>query len=359
MKKKLLAILAAVVAVSPVAVVNAATDFDYSRGNEHNFIVNKQQEDAHAAGDETVGIKMISLGEDPEDSGYVLGLSTGAATFRGYGIYDARSAYSASNLPQKFEDSLAYQKMVEDFNGSIGNKLMEGDFEGMLKYDTSVTTPYVRNFNTDSKNIRVPKKDEVLSWFAYQKDSDTKYTLTSAGIENFKKFYAYSYPLVGVLDLTTNTMNGGHFSGYVLGDDPEVTSTDIYTWVMKVVYDWTDPENPQIAAVTVERISNNTSITNKEAWVMVPILSFNKTYNCKYDTTKKTACFKCGEDYQWLVVGEQASTCSIVSGVTSKAKCVKNPPTGVEDYILEFAIAAGICGIVLIAVKRKSLFSRV
>ena len=100
-------------------------------------------------------------------------------------------------------------------------------------------------------------------------------------------------------------------------------------------------------------------MTVNDFWITVPILYFNKTYDCRYDPVEKTACYKCGEEYQWLVVGKQAATCEAVSGVTSKAKCVKPPKTGVEDYILEFAIAAGICGLVLVAVKRKSLFSRV
>ena len=358
MKNKLLAILAAFVAVTPLTAVKAE-DFDYSIGNEHNFIVNKQQEDAHAAGDETVGIKMISLGNDPEAEGYVLGLSTGAATFKGYGIYDVYSAYSSSNMPTKFEDSESYKKMVEDFNGTISNKFgIVG--EGLLEYDTAVTTPYVRNFNTDSKNIRLPKSTEVLSWFDNTKLTDTKYELTADGIKKFEAFYSYSYPLIATLDLVSNT-EGSHFYGYVLGDDPVVDSSagDIYAWVMKFTYDATNIENPKITSVTVEKISNNASVSNKESWVMVPILSFNKTYNCKFETKKKTACFKCGDEYQWLVVGEQASTCSIVSSVTSKAKCVDNPSTGVEDYVLEFAIAAGICGIVLLAVKRKSLFTRI
>lgn len=361
MKNKLLAILAAFVVVTPLTAVKAE-DIDYSIGNERNFFVNKQQEDAHAAGGddgETVGIKMISLGNDPEAEGYVLGLATGAATVKGYGIYDKYSAYSSSNMPTKFEDSESYKKMVEDFNGSISNKLgMDG--KDLLKYDTAVTTPYVRNFNTDSKNIRLPKSTEVLSWFDNTKLTDTKYELTADGIKKFEAFYKYSYPLIATLDLIYNT-EGLHYYGYVLGDDPVVDSSagDIYAWVMKFTYDATNTENPKITSVTVERISNNASISNKESWVMVPILSFNKTYDCKFETKKKTACFKCGDEYQWLVVGEQASTCSIVSSVTSKAKCVDNPPTGVEDYVLEFAIAAGICGIVLLAVKRKSLFTRI
>jgi hypothetical protein len=356
MKKKLLAILAAFVAVTPLAAVNAE-DFDYSLGHEHNFIINKTQEDAHAAGDETVGIKMVSIGEDDEDpTNYVLGIATGAFTMKNT-IYDNRGAYNSSNLPSKFTDSLAWNTVVADYNGAIKDALIEQGEN--LEYDVIISTPYVKNFNTTESYLKVPTSAQMLSWFANTKVSDTEYTLTSQGISDFKKIYFYSLGIIGgansVMDqMDIPNLNTYSFKGYVLGDDPEVTSTDILTWVAIPTF-----ADGELTSVTIKQISSNTNNSEHNMWMIVPILSFNKTYNCKFDTTKKTACFKCGDDYQWLVVGEQASTCSIVSGVTSKAKCVKNPPTGVEDYILEFAIAAGICGIVLFAVKRKSLFSRV
>ena len=70
MKQKLLAVLAAFVAVAPLAGVNAA-DIQYTIGTEHNFIVNQSQEDAHNAGDERVGIKVKALGEETDDGQFI------------------------------------------------------------------------------------------------------------------------------------------------------------------------------------------------------------------------------------------------------------------------------------------------
>ena len=362
MKKKLLAILAAFVAVTPLAGVKA--DIDYTIGTEQNFIVNETQEKQHK--DETktqeeresVGIKVISLGEDPDDEGYVKALATGANTYIGKAIFDT----TATTAPTSFEDSLAYADLLKDFNGATADdmRLVDKMKDTSFDYNTQLTTPYVKNYNSDHKYLALPTKDEILTWFANEKVNEHKYTLTDEGLAKFKKWYSYSIELMGV-DKVLGSPIG--YTGY-LTSSFEKTTDDILVWVITPTIN----AEGECTAVTVETVSNNaiyqaqidrTGTLELPLYVMVPVLSFNKEYNCKFEAVPTYACFKCDDKYQWLVVGEQASTCTIVSGVTAKAKCTDNPKTGVEDYILEFAIAAGICGIVLLAVKRKSLFSRV
>ena len=361
MKKKLLAILAAFVAVTPLAGVKA--DIDYTVGTEQNFIVNETQEKQHNDESltqeqrESVGIKVISLGEDPDDSGYVKALATGANTYVGKAIFDPTQA-----APTSFEGSLAYEDLLKDFNGTTADdmRLVDKMKDSSFNYNTQLTTPYVKNYNLDHKYLALPTKDEILTWFANEKVNDNKYTLTADGLAKFKKWYSYSLELMGVNHVLGDTLL---FGGY-LTSSYEVTADDILIWVIVPTIN----AEGETTAITVQTISNKDLFTAQHSrsdddelplYVMVPVLYFNKTYNCRFEVVKQTACYKCDDKYQWLVVGEQESTCTIVSGVTSKAKCTDNPKTGVEDYILEFAIAAGICGIVLLAVKRKSLFSRV
>ena len=359
MKKKLLAILAAFVAVTPLAGVKA--DIDYTVGTEQNFIVNETQEKQHNDESltqeqrESVGIKVISLGEDPDDSGYVKALATGANTYVGKAIFDPNK-----DAPTSFEGSLAYEDLLNDFNGATADdmRLVDKMKDKNFDYNTQLTTPYVKNYNSDHKYLTLPTKDEILTWFANEKVNDNKYTLTADGLAKFKKWYSYSLTMMAIDYVTGNTLAYG---GY-LTSSYEVTTDDILIWVIVPTIN----AEGEVTAITVQTISNNALFAAQNdrnstlpLYVMVPVLSFNKTYNCRFEVVKQTACYKCDDKYQWLVVGEQESTCTIVSGVTSKAKCTDNPKTGVEDYILEFAIAAGICGIVLLAVKRKSLFSRV
>ena len=359
MKKTLLAILAAFVAATPLAGVKAA-EIDYTIGTEQNFLVNKEQDDKHKAGDETVGIKVISLGDDENNNGYVKALATGANTWLGQAFIDPAS----TKVPASFEETLAYEKLLEDFNGTTAEnadtymRLVDKLNDSTFKYDTQLTTPYVANYNTDHKNLTVPTKDDILSWFANEKVNDTKYKLTADGVKRFAQWYSYSLVGIGIDKATGGSLG---LTGY-LTSTFEKTTNDYLFWVVVPTFNAAG----ELEEVTVETVSN-TALFNAQqdpnatlpVYVMVPVLSFNKEYNCKFEYIPQYACYKCDDKYQWLIVGEQASTCTIVAGVNAKAKCTDNPKTGVEDYILEFAIAAGVCGIVLLAVKRKSLFSRV
>lgn len=354
MKKKLMAILAAFVAVTPLAGVKAA-DINYEIGSEHNFIVNKEQYDKHAKGDETVGVKVISLGEKTSD-GYVKGLAVGAPSMQFGWLKDP------AGDEKTYKDLRNYTSMLEDLNGSRAEDAAL--FKGLTDYPKfELTTDYVKNYNTDASNVDIMSAQDFLSWFqpASTLTAGQTYTLTSEEMNKFQLWFAY--PL-GTAYTWSQIIESIKNENPVLYENFKNTKMQGFTTKS---YDAT---TGKIWVVNFEFTGNNiTSVVLKEVdaatisddlgYFTVPILYFNEIYNCRFEVVPSYSCYKCDDKYQWLEVGKQASTCTIVSGVTSKAKCTDNPKTGVEDYILEFAVAAGICGIVLLAVKRKSLFSRV
>ena len=68
------------------------------------------------------------------------------------------------------------------------------------------------------------------------------------------------------------------------------------------------------------------------------------------------SCYLCNNEYVWAKDGKQDPTCTKVDTISKEADCRKNPKTGVESHILEFAIVAALCAIALLVVKRKDLF---
>ena len=356
MKQKLLAVLATFVAVTPFMGVKAA-EIQYTLGSEHNFLVNKDQEDIHNNTNlpletrESVGVKVIALGE--EQDGYVRALATGAVSW----IYGRPSDQGENSYKELWN----YAHMYDDLNGNVeGYTPTYGVETGDKKYFPNFTVAggkYVKDYNADDKWAEVMTANEFLTWMKGTNStvaSGTTYQLEGAELERFKLWFAYPLDMMknpAKYEISQADVPVGFYTSTF-----DKTTNKI--WVVNV----TIANNEVTGAVLKENTSfngNNPTDFAENGYITVPILYFNKSYNCKYETSTQTACFKCGDEYQWIEVGKQASTCEAVSSITSKAKCVKPSKTGVEDYILEFAIAAGICGIVLVAVKRKSLFSRV
>jgi len=347
MKKKLLAILATFVAVTPLAAVKA--DIQYTLGSEHNFIVNEEQYKTHnntALSQEerdSVGIKVVALGEKTED-GYVKALATGAVSMIG----GSPTEFASDWEEKTYKELRNYLHMYDDLNGGNTKKLDVPSTSGFPKI--SLTTDYVKNYNEDEKWVDIMSAKDFLTWMKGTDEtpvSGSTYSLTDAELTKFNTWFYYTFLLTGeYTSLSPGTTIGGLYT-----KDFDATTGKI--WTVDITY----ADGKVTSAVLKEHVP--TDFATSQHYITIPILYFNEIYDCKYDKVEKTACYKCGDEYQWLVVGSQASTCEAVSSVTSKAKCVKPSETGVEDYILEFAIAAGICGLVLVAVKRKSLFSRV
>ena len=85
---------------------------------------------------------------------------------------------------------------------------------------------------------------------------------------------------------------------------------------------------------------------------------FNKSYDCHNGGKKENArCYLCDGKYFWYKDGEQPTTCT--DAKRPKAQCVNNAKTGIETYAAELGIAAGICVIALVVIKRKEVFNRI
>ena len=359
MKRKLLAVLAAVVAATPLAGVHAA-DIQYTIGTEHNFIVNKQQEAKHNNPNitqeerDSVGIKVISLGAETDD-GYVKALSTGGISF----IFGGPDVATPINT---YKDLGNYQTMYADLNGNTGKSMNETFVFG--KGDNGEEYQYIKDIEQDEKWIDIMSVEDFLTWRGASKTTlaaGETYNLTATELETFKKWFGYEIDFANGFKEELEAMKDINPAAYE--ENKNAAIKGIFTksydkttnkiWVVDMTI-----ANKELTGVTVREVAID-AFGEDDGYVTVPILYFNKTYDCKFKIVTQNACFKCGEEYQWIEVGKQASTCEAVSSITAKSKCVKPSNTGIEDYILEFAIAAGICGLVLVAVKRKSLFSRV
>jgi hypothetical protein len=103
---------------------------------------------------------------------------------------------------------------------------------------------------------------------------------------------------------------------------------------------------------------------NTGAWAFIlPTLEMNSAYVCGSTTEDTYSCYECtkddGSEYVWAIDGSQADTCKKLTKITSKAKCVKSPKTGVDSYLIPSAIVLGVCAIVLTVVKRKDAFKAI
>ena len=246
-----------------------------------------------------------------------------------------------------------YLHMYDDLNASVpGYTAKLPELAGSSDFVNFKVSggQYVKPYNEDEKWVDIMSAKDILTWMKGTEttpESGHTYSFEGTELATFKSWFYYTFLNAAKYEehFTTISIKGIYTKSY-----DKATGK---IWAVEVTR-----TGSEITGATLKEVTMSTIGTN-DFWLTVPILYFNKTYDCRYDPTEKTACYKCGEEYQWLVVGTQAATCEAVSGVTTKGKCVKPSKTGVEDYILEFAIAAGICGLVLVAVKRKSLFSRV
>ena len=94
------------------------------------------------------------------------------------------------------------------------------------------------------------------------------------------------------------------------------------------------------------------------------VIEMNKDYVCAEAPESSYVCYECTTEdnqteYLWRIEGSQADNCKKSTKITSKAKCVKSPKTGVDSYLIPSAIVLGVCAIVLTVVKRKDAFKAI
>ncbi len=313
--KRLMAILAAISLVVPFTNVLAEgeviTDcsvnsscFVYKPGDEVNFYRSEKERELHNT---TAGQTTIVLEDAGANSKYVKVLAIAP--------YGTQTPY----FDEKTE-KVPTQEVKKEHISSI-NK--ESDFpweSAKAGADNNIEMSYIT-------------LDELIKVFGAAKQADGTYTidatkwgdkfiLAAVGSRASKGFYTGSY------DLTTKK-------------------------VWAVEYTLNDTED-KITAITVKQVAMNTN-----TYGYLPVVSFDKTYDCharNEQDQNEMACYSCDNDYKWLQIGTQAATCTLVPDAKSKGTCVKAVKTGVEDYILEFAGIALICGIALVVAKKKDLF---
>lgn len=296
--KRLMAFLMILMLVMPFAGVNAENaDSDwhvYGPGEEVNFYMYE--------GDD-VGVTTIILSDEGSTAQYAKVLVTGFSTNSSDSYADTVLGESAT----PFEKTGAYKTLLSAIN------------------DRAQGFPYALDL---ANNLHLITLDELKTVFGATLEED----VYKIDVEKYgKAFEAY------------HGSKEGFFTETVEGDE---------VWVVKFTYDG----EHNITDITVEKepITSN-------AYDLVPVVYFDKTYDCTEresgnEEDKDYACYSCDNDYTWTVVGEQADNCTLVETINAKADCVKNPETGLEDYIVEFLVIAGICVGALIIVKRKELF---
>lgn len=313
--KKLMAILAVISLVIPFANVKAEGDvitdcsvssscFVYKPGDEVNFYRN---DDERKLNSQNAGQTTIVLEDAGAASKYVKVLALAA-----YGTsipYFDKNVEQAPTTDVK-RDHLSFIDKSSEFVWSSAKRDQTGNLE--MTYITL---------------------DELIKVFGAAKQADGTYTidatkwgdkfiLAAVGKYASKGFYTGTY------DLKTGKV-----------------------WAVEYTLNETEDK---MTAITVKQVDMNTN-----TYGYLPVVSFDKTYECHARNEQnevEMGCYSCDDDYKWLQVGTQAETCVFVPNATSKGTCVKAVKTGVEDYILEFAGIAAICGVALVIAKKKDLF---
>lgn len=295
MMKKIMAFLTIFMLVIPFASVKAeGLWYTYGPGDEVNFY---QYE-----GDE-VGITTTILSDEGSESQYVKALVTGfhTATSQPY-------AEAIDGDYTIFKNTLAYRNLLNAINTAA---------KGF---------PYAKPIAEDG-NLALITLDELKTIFGATQVGET-YTIDATKWGKTFEIIQGSKP--------------GMYTQTVEGDD---------VWVVKFTYD--NDVDKNITAITVEKVPVDSATT----YELVPVVYFDKTYDCVEREVKENyACYSCDEEYTWTSIGSQADNCKLVETINAKADCVKNPKTGVKEYLVEFLAIGGVCIVAIAVVKRKDLF---
>lgn len=296
--KKIMAMLTMLMLVMPFAGVNAISGnyYVYGQGDEVNFYSYE--------GDE-VGVTTTILSDEGADSQYVKTLVTGVTV--------------SSSIPYA-EDKDIDDGALTDFTKTPVYGVLKGHIE-----------QYKNGFADHAKDISVAGNLSLITL-------DELKTVFGATLEGDK--YTIDATKWGKVFDVVQGSKSGMYTQTVEGND---------VWVIK----WTKDQENHVNSIVVEK----QPVTSAETWELVPVVYFDKTYDCTdREAGKNYACYSCNDDYTWTEVGKQADTCKLVDTINAKADCVKGPKTGIEDYILPFIAIAGVCAIALAAVNRKDLF---
>ena len=309
--KKLFAGIVAALALIPV-VANAAS---YSVGEYVNFAGN----DSDWTAFNTVG--SAADAQEWLDNSGVPGYYISDATTEGYlKVLQIYQSVGESGADLSTTTSIAYSKTLEAI-------------------DTAVTTPYGR---TENGAFAVATYDEIAGVLGITGTTipvNAKNTKILNKITVSADLPAINEPIVYVFTSTSGTATGTYKAVKVTRANGEVTEYELVE---------IDPEDSAI-----------------EYSFLFTTIEMNEAYVCKTATTDTYSCYECPTteenktEYLWRKDGSQADACKKVEKITSKAKCVKSPKTGVDSYLVPSAIVLGVCAIVLTVLKRKDAFKAI
>ncbi len=309
--KKLFAGIVAALALIPV-VANAAS---YEKGEYVNFAGNDSDWSAfHAAGTpeeiaeylEKTGVGTLYI-EDAAHDGYLRVISLVANVTRSDGLY----AHGGT-----IETGALYEKVA-------------------LENRKEVVKPYGYATNEDNGvDVTVATLADITAIFGVSAEND-KVQLTDKNKAIFEI-------------MTAKTEDG---KVYIFTSTDKTGADDTY-YALEVTKADGAVTNVELVAHTAEGTFNA---------ALFSVLEMNKAYVCTDAPEESYACYECTTtdnqtEFQWRVEGTQADTCKKSTKITSKAKCVKSPKTGVDSYLIPSAIVLGVCAIVLTVVKRKDAF---
>ncbi len=331
MKKFLTMIAALAVVFVPNASVLAASSIEgcevsstcyvYQPGDEVNFYKSRAEE---SLGNQDSGISTIVLSDAGSGDKYVKVLASE--------VYSTSSPYYDSG-----DESVPGSIVIEEHKTAI---------ETTQTGETETLESAKRDETTGDLILSYITLDELINVFGATSKEDGTYEIDATlWGETFKELFG--------------TGTAKHAKGFYAEIDSEDSSK---VWVVEYGYDTEDETglylDADITSITVKEVSSTVS----SEYAYVPVMYFDKTYECldrNVTTTEEMACYDCSGDYKWLTVGSQAETCTLVENVLEKANCVKNVKTGVQDYIIEFVGLAAVCGLALVLVKKKDLFRKI
>ena len=313
MKKKILAVLAAVVAIVPT-MVSAAT---FTAGDYVNYFKNDADKSAYSAGSTNVGMSTIFVAEDAS----------------------------------KVKDGKKYHKVIPSYAnaGSICDSatkcLTDSDtFAAAVTHLAGVLESPAAWYASDKLVVEMASKADMVAAFKLTSDAaGTNVVLTDK--------------TKALLSMITGGPIGRN--GLRTGDQYVVTGeakgTNGY-YGLKV----TKKDGKVTAATVVDNIA-----TTESTVYFMNVVYMNESYTCDEGDLNEAACFECPTgtkdetSYVWKTVGEQDEACKVVETINTKAKCVKSPKTGVDNYLIPAAVVLGVCAIVLTVLKRKDAFKAI
>ena len=225
------------------------------------------------------------------------------------------------------------------------------------------TTGDIKGANTTYAQVAAELRNGIKSPYGYATTAANGIDVDTATLEEIQSTFGVTTEnsTVELTDVNkaifyTITARNDEGTYYIFTKTQDTNDATLY-WALEV----TKTSNEDVASVKlVKHVAAETGMIS----YIFPVVEMNEEYVCSKPTSGTYACYECTTsdnqtEYIWRLEGSQADTCKKSTKITSKAKCVKSPKTGVDSYLVPSAIVLGVCAIVLTVVKRKDAFKAI